>query len=76
LVVRLPNPSDGRGVLAEITEAGREVTEEATQALLGMDFGLGCYSGEELWGMHEALTRLRVDFGDFPAPVAGAADRG
>lgn len=74
LVLRLPNPSDGRGVLAEITDAGREVTEVATQALLGMDFGLGCYSDEELWRMHEMFTRLRVDFGDFPAPVAGAAE--
>jgi DNA-binding MarR family transcriptional regulator len=72
LVLRLPNPSDGRGVLAQITDAGREVTEEATQALLGMDFGLGCYSDGELWGVHETLTRLRVDFGDFP--VAGATE--
>lgn len=75
LVLRLPNPSDGRGVLAEITDAGREVTEEATQALLGMDFGLGCYSDDELWRMHEMFTRLRVDFGDFPAPVAGATEQ-
>jgi DNA-binding MarR family transcriptional regulator len=74
LVLRRPNPSDGRGVLAEITGAGREITEEATQALLGMDFGLGCYSGDELWRMHEMLTRLRVDFGDFPAAVPGAAE--
>lgn len=74
LVLRLPNPSDGRGVLAEITDAGREVTEEATQALLGMDFGLGCYSDEELWRMHEMFTRLRVDFGDFPAPVTGVVE--
>ncbi|NKY98587.1 MULTISPECIES: MarR family winged helix-turn-helix transcriptional regulator [Nocardiopsis] len=73
-VRRLPNPSDGRGVLAEITDAGRRVTEEATGALLSMDFGLGCYSDEELWRMHEMFTRLRVDFGDFPEPVAEAAE--
>ena len=74
LVSRLPNPSDGRGVLAEVTDAGREVTEEATQALLGMEFGLGCYSDEELWDLHQVFTRLRVDFGDFPEPVVGAAE--
>ncbi len=73
-VRRRPNPSDGRGVLAEITDAGREVTEEATRALLEMDFGLGCYSGDELWRMHEMFTRLRVDFGDFPEPVTEAAE--
>ncbi len=73
-VRRLPNPSDGRGVLAEITDTGRRVTEEATGALLSMDFGLGCYSDEELWRMHEMFTRLRVDFGDFPEPVAEAAE--
>ncbi len=74
-VRRLPNPSDGRGVLAEITDTGREVTEQATQALLGMEFGLSCYSDDELWRMHEMFTRLRVDFGDFPEPVAGSAER-
>ena len=72
-VLRMPNPSDGRGVLAEITETGREVTEGATRALLGMDFAMGCYSEEELWRMHEMFVRLRVDFGDFPAPAAKEA---
>src|SRR5699024_3169446 len=44
LVLRRPNPSDGRGVLAEITDEGRQITEEAARVLLDMDFGLGCYS--------------------------------
>jgi hypothetical protein len=39
-----------------------------------MDFGLGCYSDEELWNMHEMFTKLRVDFGDFPEPVVGAVE--
>lgn len=73
-VRRRPNPSDGRGVLADITDTGRAVTEEATRALLGIDFGLGCYSEEELWRMHETFTKLRVDFGDFPAPVPEGAE--
>jgi hypothetical protein len=62
-------------VLAEITDTGRDVTERATQSLLGMEFGLGCYSDDELWRMHEMFTKLRVDFGDFPAPVAEAVER-
>lgn len=74
LVLRRPNPSDGRGVLAEITDEGREVTEEAARVLLDMDFGLGCYSGEELWEIHRTFTRLRVDFGDFQAPVVETAE--
>ena len=73
LVLRRPT-SDGRGVLAEITDEGREVTEEAARVLLDMDFGLGCYSGEELWEIHRTFTRLRVDFGDFQAPVVGTAE--
>lgn len=74
LVLRRPNPSDGRGVLAEITDEGREVTEEAARVLLDMDFGLGCYSDEELREIHRSFTRLRVAFGDFQAPVTGAPE--
>ncbi len=73
-VRRRPNPSDGRGVLAEITDSGRRVTEEATRSLLSMDFGLSCYSDEELSHIHEMFTKLRVDFGDFPARVAEVAE--
>src|SRR3954470_23277424 len=40
-VSRRPNPADGRGVLAEITEAGRETVERATHDLMSADFGLG-----------------------------------
>ncbi|MDA8370406.1 MAG: MarR family transcriptional regulator [Nocardiopsaceae bacterium] len=68
LVCRRPNPRDGRGTLAEITDAGREVVEKATRDLTAMDFGLGCYTEEELWAVHTVFTRLRVSFGDFPDP--------
>src|SRR5215218_8914095 len=40
-VQRRPNPADGRGVLASITDSGRAVVEKATDSLTGMDFGLG-----------------------------------
>ncbi|MFC7326933.1 MarR family winged helix-turn-helix transcriptional regulator [Marinactinospora rubrisoli] len=66
LVRRRPNPSDGRGTLAEITDEGRRVVEEATADLLAMDFGLDCYADEELWEIHRRFRSLRVSYGDFP----------
>ena len=42
LVAKRPNPNDGRGTLAVITDKGREVVEAATRDLMAMDFGLGC----------------------------------
>ncbi|GAA3745063.1 MarR family transcriptional regulator [Salinactinospora qingdaonensis] len=69
-VRRRPNPSDGRGTLAEITDTGRDVVERATRELLAMDFGLDCYSEEELWHVHELFVKLRVSFGDFPESAA------
>lgn len=69
-VRRKPNPSDGRGTLAEITGEGREVVEQATRDLLDMDFGLEDYTAEELREMHRSFVKLRVGFGDFPAPEA------
>ena len=41
LVVRRPNPLDGRGILAEITPAGRELVVRATADLMAADFGMG-----------------------------------
>ncbi|MGI5118680.1 MarR family winged helix-turn-helix transcriptional regulator [Marinactinospora thermotolerans] len=72
-VRRRPNPSDGRGTLAEITDEGREVVEHATRDLLAMDFGLDCYSAEELQELHVALRKLRVGFGDFPDGAGSGA---
>src|ERR1035438_1213045 len=43
LVIRRPNPLDGRGTLAEITPAGREVVERATADLMAADFGMAGY---------------------------------
>ncbi|WP_186355713.1 MarR family transcriptional regulator [Streptomonospora sp. PA3] len=74
-VRRKPNPSDGRGTLAEITDSGREVVEQATRDLIAMDFGLDCYSDEEAWQIHSIFARLRVEFGDFPAAQRGDAGR-
>jgi DNA-binding MarR family transcriptional regulator len=65
LVVRRPNPLDGRGTLAEITQAGREVVVRATADLMAADFGMSGYGEEQLEEMFGMLRRLRVTAGDF-----------
>jgi DNA-binding MarR family transcriptional regulator len=65
LVVRRPNPADGRGTLAEITAAGREVAGRATADLMAADFGLAGYDDAQLEQMFAMLRGLRVTAGDF-----------
>ena len=84
MVVRRPNPRDGRGTLAEITGLGREVAERATGDLMAARFGMGGYGTGELGEVFTLLRGLRLEAGDFvPEPgkvgeagpgVAGAAD--
>lgn len=65
LVTREPNPRDGRGTLAAITEAGREVVERATRDLTAAKFGLGTLTEAELAGLFAVLRRLRIEAQDF-----------
>lgn len=65
LVARRPNPRDGRGVLAVITDKGRDVTERATRDLTAREFGLGAYTPEQCAQIFDLLRVLRVDAGDF-----------
>ncbi len=65
LVRRMRNPRDGRGVLAEITDRGREVVRLATADLMAADFGLAMYGEEDLGEMFDLLRTLRVAAGDF-----------
>lgn len=65
-VRREPNPNDGRGVIAVITDTGRAVVKQATDALMGESFGLGMYSPAELEEMFARLRPLRINAGDFP----------
>lgn len=65
LVVRKPNPSDGRGTLAEITATGRDVVASATKDLMAAEFGMGGYSRAELEEISAVLRSLRVSAGDF-----------
>ena len=73
LVVRRPNPLDGRGVLAAITDQGRRVVEESTRELVAMDFGLSGYDEEGCRGLFDVLRPLRIAAGDFTPSVEDGA---
>ena len=75
LVVRRPNPLDGRGILAEITPAGRDVVVRATADLMAADFGMGGYSEDQLEEMFGMLRGLRVTAGDFQDEGEGGTAR-
>jgi DNA-binding MarR family transcriptional regulator len=63
-VARRPNPADGRGVLAAITEEGRAVVEVATRALTELDFGLADVPEAERDELFDLLRRVRLGAGD------------
>jgi DNA-binding MarR family transcriptional regulator len=65
LVVRKPNPQDGRGTLAEITQAGRDVVTRATADLMAAEFGMSGYGEGQLEEISAILRGLRVAAGDF-----------
>ncbi len=75
LVVRRPNPSDGRGRLAEITEAGRDLVQRATRDLMAAEFGLAGYAKEQLQEIFDLFRELRLTAGDFLPEIAEAATR-
>src|ERR1700759_1298958 len=64
-VERRPNPRDGRGVLACLTDAGRDTVAAATQELMADGFGLTAYDDNALESLFGLLRELRVDAGDF-----------
>lgn len=74
MVIRRPNPADGRGRLAEITEQGRAVVERATRDLMAAEFGLGGYGPGQLKEIFALLRTLRLTAGDFiPQDAADTA---
>jgi DNA-binding MarR family transcriptional regulator len=70
LVSRRPNPRDGRGVLAAITDEGRRVAEAATKDLMAADFGLAMLSEPERADLYTAMRKVRAEAGDFPTVTA------
>jgi len=73
LVLRRPNPRDGRGTLAEITPSGREVVTRSTADLMAARFGMAGYSPGELGEIFTLLRGLRVSAGDFRREAGMAA---
>src|SRR3954468_10165588 len=57
-VLRRPHPTDGRTVLAEITQAGRDVVEAATRDLVAADFGVGVLSADQLNALSDLLRPI------------------
>ncbi|NHN56329.1 MarR family transcriptional regulator [Calidifontibacter sp. DB0510] len=60
LVERRPNPRDGRGALASITEEGRRRMEQATALLERERFGLDGLSDADHDRLYELLGRVRA----------------
>ena len=73
LVRREPNPRDGRGTLAAITDEGRSVAAKATAELNAARFGMAALSDNQLAQMFTLLRALRVDAGDFDGEQSGPA---
>ncbi|MDT0380794.1 MarR family transcriptional regulator [Streptomyces sp. RKND-216] len=69
LVTKGPNPEDGRGTLASITDKGREVCDAATRDLMAMDFGLSSYDDAQCDAIFSLLRPLRVAADDFDDPA-------
>jgi DNA-binding MarR family transcriptional regulator len=65
LVDRTPNPRDGRGTLAGLTDAGRALVEKATADLVGLDFGLEALDGAERRQLFRLLRKVRLAAEDF-----------
>jgi DNA-binding MarR family transcriptional regulator len=65
LVTRRPNPRDGRGRLAEITEEGRDAVRRATADLTEAGFGMPGYEPRQLREIFALLLDLRLAAGDF-----------
>jgi DNA-binding MarR family transcriptional regulator len=64
-VRRAANPTDGRGVLAEVTDAGRALAERATVALNDEVFSALPLDERELRSLQRILRRMRRASGDF-----------
>ena len=65
LVRREPNPRDGRGTLAVITDDGRRVAQSATAELNAARFGLGALDVRDLDRLFGILRTVRVAVADF-----------
>ncbi|WP_137726248.1 MarR family winged helix-turn-helix transcriptional regulator [Prescottella subtropica] len=65
LVRRVPHPTDRRTTLVEITDAGRDLSRRATEALNATVFAEPGLAPDKLDALIRILTELRVRAGDF-----------
>lgn len=65
LVRREPNPRDGRGILAVITDEGRQVAEKATVEFNNARFAMSALPLEDLQQLFGILRSLRLHALDF-----------
>src|SRR5580693_6112912 len=65
LVERHPNPQDGRGTLAALTEPGRRLARRATELMNARVFSDVGLDGPALQTLFSALSQLRQAAGDF-----------
>lgn len=64
-VVREPNPRDGRGTLARITELGADIVDKVTKELMDAEFGLRTLDADGRARLFDLLREVRVAAGDF-----------
>jgi len=57
LVDKRPNPNDGRGTLASITDEAAASSKRPPATLMAMDFGLSAYDAEECGEIFALLRR-------------------
>ncbi|MGC8471200.1 MAG: MarR family winged helix-turn-helix transcriptional regulator [Acidimicrobiales bacterium] len=75
LVARVPNPADGRGTLACLTDEGRARAAEATDAMnarVFTDLGLGAEGIERLFELLRDIRHAAGDFDEHEANEPGA----
>lgn len=72
LVKRVAHPEDRRGVLAELTDEGRALAEDATEALRRADLSIAALDGDEVEQLTDLLRKVRYRAGDFEGDPAGS----
>lgn len=65
LIERNRHPDDGRAVLASLTDKGREVLAEATEAVTLAKFALGAITEDQCAELSDILRNIRRAAGDF-----------
>ena len=58
LIKRQSDPKDRRGVLAQVTPAGRDLVKKATKLLEGIDWGIGEISDSDAAAVARVLSHL------------------